>query len=122
MAKKYSKYNVYQGCTNMCSYKEALEAINSGKVNADTLHGLEARIVLYQRLFAGIGNTQEDADEFQKKRNNILSSLSEDEKKKYEENKKDVLQELKKQFNTLSDDYKLKFENLLNIIRVLILR
>ena len=102
MAKKYSKYNVYQGCTNMCSYKEALEAINSGKVNADTLHGLEARIVLYQRLFAGIGNTQEDADEFQKKRNNILSSLSEDEKKKYQEklNKK-----ITEQYDEASKEY-----------------
>ena len=26
MAKKYSKYNVYQGCTNMCNLKEAMEA------------------------------------------------------------------------------------------------
>lgn len=86
MAKKFSKYNVYQGCTNMCSMKEAVAEIDMGKVSASTLHQLEARIELYNELFSGFGNTDEQTEAFKKKRNNILSGLSKAEQKEYAEN------------------------------------
>lgn len=83
MARKFSKYNVYQGCTYMCSMKEAMAEIDMGKVSASTLYQLEARIELYNKLFSGFGNTDEQTEEFKKKRNNILSGFSEDEKQEY---------------------------------------
>lgn len=86
MAKKFSKYNVYQGCTYMCSIKEAMAEIDMGKVNASTLHQLEARIELYNKLFAGFGNTDEQTEAFTRKRNNILSGFSDEEKQEYAEN------------------------------------
>lgn len=109
MAKKYSKYNVYQGCTTMCSYKEAVEEINTGKVSADTLHHLEARVILYQRLFAGIGNKKEEAEEFKKKCNNILSSFSQDEKDEYQVN---LQKEIAEQYDEASKEYLNRISNI----------
>lgn len=102
MAKKYSKYNVYQGCTKMCSYKEALEEMNTGKVSNNKFYRLEARIILYKKLFAGIGNTKEDAEEFYEKRDNILNTLSKEEKAEY---KIKLKKEVDEQFDEASKEY-----------------
>lgn len=86
MAKKYSKYNVYQGCTYLCNLKEGIEAIDAGVYTAENIQELEARIELYNKLFGGIGNTEDQQKLYKDKRDFILREQTEDEKTEYFEN------------------------------------
>ena len=58
--KKYSKYNVYRGLQTMATFKEALAEISAGDVNSDNLYKLQARLELYQSIFNGFSNTEEE--------------------------------------------------------------
>lgn len=88
MAKKYSKYNVYQGCSNMCTLNEALQELKTGKVNADNLYQMQARLELYQMIFNGFSNTEESKTEYEKRKKNILASFTDEEMKEFENNVK----------------------------------
>ena len=76
MAKKYSKYNVYQGCTNMCNLKEAMEAIDAGEYTDENMYELEARITLYNKLFGGISNTEVQKRNFNERKEKFVAEYN----------------------------------------------
>lgn len=81
--KKYSKYNVGKNLTTMCNYKEALKLLDAGKVSAENLFELEARIRLYHSLFKNYAITEKDKKEFEIRKTNILKGLSADDMQEY---------------------------------------
>ena len=91
--KKYSKYNCYRGLNTMMTYKEALQELNAGKVNAENLHKMQARLDLYQSIFNGFSNTKEDKEEYEKRKSNILASFSDEEMKEFESNVKAIVED-----------------------------
>lgn len=87
MTKKYSMYNCYRNLKTMLSYKEAVEKIDSAAtVSVDELIGIEAKVELYNRVFFGYENTENQKADFTARRRKILDGLTEDEKKDYAEN------------------------------------
>ena len=89
--KKYSKYNVYRDLHTMITFKEAIAEIKAGNINSDNLHKLQARLELYQSIFNGFSNTEEEKKEFERRVSNFLGSFSDSEIEEYETNvKKEV--------------------------------
>lgn len=86
--KKFSKYNVAKDLVSMCSYKEAIKVLNTGKVTASNLHELEARINLYCAFFKNYLVTEADKKEFKTRKDTILGALSAEELVEYEANVK----------------------------------
>lgn len=97
MAKKYSKYNVYQGCANMCNLKEAIEAIDAGEYTDENMYELEARITLYNKLFGGISNTEAQKRNFNERKEFILRKQTDDEKEEYLVNLQNAIAELEEE-------------------------
>lgn len=97
MAKKYSKYNVYQGCSNMCNLKEAMEAIDAGEYTDENMYELEARITLYNKLFRGISNTEVQKRNFNERKEFILRKQTDDEKEEYLVNLQNAIAELEEE-------------------------
>ena len=68
--KKYSKYNVYQGCATMHSLEEAIKLVSElSTATGDPvgeLAKIESKVSLYKEYFYGFGNTAEQEKEYQK--------------------------------------------------------
>ena len=78
-----SKYNCYRNCKTMLTCEEALQQIEKeGLISADELLEIETKKVLYETLFRGFENTDEQREAFQKKKETILTGAD---KKEYGE-------------------------------------
>lgn len=119
--KKYSKYNVYQGCATMHSLTEAIKLVSElSTATGDPvgeLAKIESKVSLYNNIFYGFGNTAEQEKEYQKIKKELLSSLSTDDEaftelvvKETAKNTADAMAEYQERINSIDRRSKAGFE------------
>lgn len=110
--KKYSKYNVYQGCATMHSLSEAIKLVSElSTATGDPvgeLAKIESKVALYKEYFYGFGNTVEQEKEYQTAKKEMLSSLSADDEaftelvaKETADNTADAMFEFQERLNSI---------------------